>query len=438
MRLFRACLLGGVVGAVACSAGGGGGGIGAGAAGADSGTAAQQGGSGGDSSVGDVLLMPEADPDQSMNPETSCATSISEAKMAPAALLVVLDKSSSMAQANKWAFAGQAIVQAIDHEAFDTMHLGLYAAPTGTKAGPSCIMNLPVPCVAPSFPQIKLAQAGTAKTSDPSGVRSEILWFLSNVSPSGGQGDASPMYEALQNSLSALQMWPETGKRLLLLVTDGTLSCNQFSNRPGFADCNKCDHDWEHPDNLVQLLGSANSDPEKPVESFVVGVPGSDTYDASGCNYPPYHMRLALSAMAYAGSPSNVDPACTGKAFTPSGGDPDVSCHFDMTQGNFNAQSLADVISQIRGKTLGCVYDLPEPEAGTVNKDLVNVQYSTGGGDMTELYRRKDGSDPCTAEGCWDYDDNGKVVLLGKACDEVKAAGDAKVQIVVGCQTNLK
>ena len=63
-------------------------------------------------------------------------------------------------------------------------------------------------------------------------------------------------------------------------------------------------------------------DPAAPVQTFVIGVPGADTYDSSGCNAPPYHMRLALSAFAKgfqalgeqayldAGRPAKATAAC--------------------------------------------------------------------------------------------------------------------------------
>jgi hypothetical protein len=440
MRLARACLFGGIVAAAACSASGENSKPLPGVGGSAGFAGSQTGGSGGDASVTDGTLIPDTSSDQSVNPESGCASSAYEAKQAPAALLIVLDKSSSMANGNKWAYAGQAIVKAIDQPAYDTMWLGLYAAPTGNVQGPSCIYGIQVPCQAPAFPQIPLKLAGDGPITDQNTARGAIYWFVTNVVPSGGQGDASPMYAALQFSISALKDWKETGKRILLLVTDGTLSCNQLSSpaRPGFADCNGCDHDWEDPNNLVQMLDAAQKDPDKPIDSFVVGVPGSDTYDAKGCNYPPYHMRLALSAMAAAGSPANVDPNCDGKTFTKDGADPAVSCHFDMTQGNFDADTLAGIINQIRGKTLGCTYELPKPESGTVDYFMVNVQYSIGGGGMTALLQRKDQTDACTTDGCWDYDPDHKVLLLGKACDDVKAAADAKVEIVVGCKTNVK
>src|SRR5437762_3411690 len=68
-----------------------------------------------------------------------CGSATYAAKQAPAAMLVLLDKSSSMADQNKWTFAAQATVQAIDQPIFDTMYLGLMAAPSGTRMGPQCI-----------------------------------------------------------------------------------------------------------------------------------------------------------------------------------------------------------------------------------------------------------------------------------------------------------
>jgi hypothetical protein len=108
-----------------------------------------------------------------------------------------------------------------------------------------------------------------------------------------------------------------------------------------------------------------------------------------------------------------------------------------MTQ-QYSAQMLGAAINQIRGKVLGCVFDLPVPDGGTIDKSLVNVVYSIAGGADAPLYRRKDATNTCDADGCWDYTSDGKVELFGKACTDVKTAQDAKVQIVVGCATLIK
>ena len=112
-----------------------------------------------------------------------CASATYDAVQVPAAMLVVLDRSSSMAMNSKWTFAAQAIVQALDADSFDGMHVGLYAAPSGSQAGPSCLLGLPVSCQAPPFPQVDLALAGADKSSAASGVRRRIKDWLTANSP---------------------------------------------------------------------------------------------------------------------------------------------------------------------------------------------------------------------------------------------------------------
>ena len=108
-----------------------------------------------------------------------------------------------------------------------------------------------------------------------------------------------------------------------------------------------------------------------------------------------------------------------------------------MTTGSFDAKSLATNIAKVRGAALGCIYELPKPATGTVDKGKVNVRIdaTTGGSD---LKRRSDTKDECATDGCWDYTTDGKIELLGKACTDAKALTDGKVTIVVGCATLLK
>ena len=222
-------------------------------------------------------------------------------------------------------------------------------------------------------------------------------------------------------------------------MTDGGISCASLSNRKGsYVDGNNC-NDWENPNAIMGLLKAANTDPTTPIETFIVGVPGSDTNDPSGMSFPPYNMRAALSDMAFAGSPSFVPAACTHvDPFVQNQANPTTSCHFDMTQNNYSSQAVADAISNIRGKVLGCVFELPTPDGGTVDPSQVNVDYSVNGGAVNGLYRRKDSSNTCVTDGCWDYNADGKVQLIGKACDDLKANGNSKVDITVGCQTIVK
>jgi hypothetical protein len=382
-------------------------------------------------------------PDGLPSPDTACGHYSVEAKQAAAAMMIVLDRSSSMSTNNKWIAAQQAIVQAIDSPAFDNLHLGLLAYPAFSVTAPACLLWVSqVSCGVSALPQVALQDTGTDKTSAASGPRKEIHAWLANHGPDTTATDASPGYDALARGLQALQSQALDGKRLLLLITDGGFSCTSVSSptRPGYSD-GMCP-DWEYPDTVIQLLKTAYTDSQKPVSTFIVGVPGSDSTGAQQGPYAtaPYHMRLALSAYAHVGSPTTVDPTCDGKVFTQTGGDPTVPCHFDMTVGPFDASALAKVIEEIRGQALGCTYELPkvDDQDKVIDKNKVNVTLTLDGGTPTQLPRRSDPADSCAASACWDYDAAGNVELLGKACADVQNAKSAKVEIIVGCLTVLK
>jgi hypothetical protein len=388
----------------------------------------------------------------------ACAQGTYQAQQAPAAMLVVLQRSGSMSQNNKWVFAAQAVVQALDADVFDTMTLGLMAEPASLVTGPSCIAGTPVACGVPAFPQVDLAPATNYKSMDPTGVRHAIKGWLTANAPDSSAGEGNPMYSAIQAGIGSLQGWPKTGKRILFVVTDGGISCASLSARPAINDGNGCT-DWEDPNGIMSLVAAANADATKPVETFILGVPGADdtTYDPTGVNYPPYHMRAALSSIAQAGSPANVPAGCNStKPFRPKPADcvytaglpgtnacspvdpnPATSCHFDMSQG-YTAQKVADAISLVRGKVLGCIFDLPQPDGGTIDPNLVNVDYSINAGPTNALYKRKDQTNQCTTDGCWDYTVDGKVQLIGKACTDVSSSPVSKVDITVGCDTIVK
>ncbi|MBS2011637.1 MAG: hypothetical protein JST00_01890 [Deltaproteobacteria bacterium] len=367
----------------------------------------------------------------------SCASATFQAKALPAAMMFVLDKSGTMAQAGKFAAAQTAIAQAIDLDAFDSMFVGLLGYPTASMTGPACLFGLPVLCGVSGLPQVPLALAGKDKTSAATGVRHAIYQWLVTNAPQPGNGDANPTYAALESGINALRAWPGTGKRILFYITDGGASCASLSSRPGYADGNGC-NDWEHPDTIVSLVKAAHDDATRPIETVVVGVPGASSH-GEDANVPPYSVRLALSAYAAAGSPATIPAACTGRTYTQSNVDPAVACHFDMTTGTYSAATLANAIAAIRGQLLGCTFELPAPSAGgaPIDRDAVNVRAGNGT-SMKDLHRRKDASNDCAADGCWDYGPDGKIELVGKACADAKASSDARVEIVVGCKTVVR
>jgi len=372
----------------------------------------------------------------------SCATGMFAAKGLPAAMLFVLDASGTMASGNKYANAQQAIVAAMDETAFDSMDLGLLLYPQVATTPAMCpllsALGVQVNCSVSGLPQVPLALAGTAQSSSSSGVRHDIYAALVASTPTAGPGNGNPSYDALTNAISTLQGFnlPMPSRRMLFYITDGGASCTSQDTpqRPNYTDGNGCP-DWEDPDNIVTLLKTAHADASTPVNSLIVGVQGADTTAAPGDpTNPPYSVRRALSAYALAGSPETVPTGCDG-SYTQSGTDPAVPCHFDLSTTPSFTTALTTAIDQIRSKLLGCTFALPSTDAGTIDPNKVNVDYSVGG--MTvDLKKRASASDTClTGSGCWDYTSGGQVELIGAACTAVESSSSATVDIVVGCTT---
>ena len=430
-------------GAPGAGGAGGAGGVGGGASGGEGGTLLPTGGAGTGGDMG-------------------CAQFTVEGEQAPAAMLMALDMTASMT-GGKWGAAQLATVAAIDKDVFDSMSLGLVTFPTAFSNPPQCIcdsiasqlgiaidystclllVSPGVSCGVSALPQVPLQLAGTDKSNASSGVRKNIYDYLVANTPISSQDDGSPIYEALLAGYNALKFVSNVDERMLVLVTDGGFSCTSLANpaRSAFVDANGC-LDWEHPDSVNQLISDHFNDPTTPINTFIVGVPGSDTNGETvgAFDTPPYSMKLALSTYAVSGSPNTVDAACdSGLSFTQGGSDPAAPCHFDMSNGQtFDANALADTIAEIRGKALGCVYPLPDPPPGeTINPDEVNVEITVDG-STEQIPRRSDPSDECLTSGCWDYDANGDIVIIGKSCDDLNSANQAKVEIVVGCMTVLK
>jgi hypothetical protein len=376
--------------------------------------------------------------------DMSCAKFTAEAKQAPAAMMFALDRSASMSTNGKFQAAQQAIAAVLDAPSFDTMSLGLMAFPSSYVGAPPCLQGLipKVACGFPGLPQIALDLAGTNKANDPTGVRHAVYQWL--VDPKNGPetadpSDASPIYDTLLGGYQALSNYANVDKRVLLLLTDGGFSCTSLSNRPGYSDglCN----DWEYPATVNTLIKKWHDDPSTPTSTFIIGVPGSDSTGGNQGAYAtaPYHMKLALSTYAVSGSPETIDPACdSGLAFAQNAPDPAKPCHFDLTGGQFNKTALESAIAAIRGKALGCTYQLPDPPPGqTIDPSLVNVDVTLMG-KTTTIPKRSNPNDTCAMDGCWDYDAKQQVILIGKTCGDVSSATDGKVDIRVGCSTVIK
>jgi len=390
----------------------------------------------------------------------SCAKFTAQGKQATVAMLFVLARNASMSTSGKWPAAQQAIVAAIDQDAFNSLSLGLVSFPQSYVNPPDCLckaeslsicstcadctaqqITIPqVSCGIGGLPEVAINVAGTMKSNDSSGVRHEVYQFLTSHQPDNDANNGAPIYDAMVAGYDALKL-QNTDKRVLILISDGGFSCTSLSspNRPGYFDgaCN----DWEYPDTVNALITQQRTDATKPTNTFIVGLPGSNTNGGMTGSWAnaPYSMRLALSTYAVSGSPTTVDPTCSSTAmFTKPGSDPAKPCHIDLSAGAFDASKLADAINAIRGQALGCIFALPDPPPGqTIDPNQVNVQV-TQSGMTTTVPRRSNPTDMCLNDGCWDYTTDGKVELIGKACSDNTTGVTTKVDIEVGCMTIIK
>lgn len=110
----------------------------------------------------------------------------------------------------------------------------------------------------------------------------------------------------------------------------------------------------------------------------------------------------------------------------------------DDSQQNTQSQ-FAKALQDIRGKALSCEFDIPQPEAGTLDYAKVNVVHRDKDGAQT-VYGKVASEQACGADGGWYYDDDkqpSKVLLCQSTCDAVQADSQGEIEVIFGCETHL-
>jgi hypothetical protein len=367
----------------------------------------------------------------------SCIDFVVPAPRSSGALMLALDASASMTTNQKWQTLQTSVVTALDADLFDATVLGVNAYPSGYVTGPACVFGFQVACGASGI-SVAPSASGLSKSSAASGVRHDIYEYLVERAPlSNDNDDGSPAYPALAASINALkQASAET--RALVWITDGSPNCASVSDptRPGYSDSNDCP-DWEEPNTLTALIHDANLDAAAPIQTFVIGIPGSNSTTATNGTFPtaPYSMLLALSTLAVAGAPDFVDQSCDKTSvFTQSGVAPAKPCHLDLSGNSFSPSTLAAAIDSVGARALGCVFDLPQPPQGqTLDTERVNPVTHLGS-TATRIPKRTTPTDACTdGVGCWDYRGTSQIVLWGAACPAPDMVSQLTLDLEVGC-----
>lgn len=375
---------------------------------------------GGDGGNGEPALCPE------LEGKTGCTTQSFESEQLPASILFVVDRSSSMncnpppvqstASCNmeavpansqmpsKWDITTDALKQVFDQLGGQDVQAGL----TFFSNNDMCGVN--------SQPRVDLNPMTNAQVQS-------LETVLDSTQPNGGTpviGATILGYQHLHEEAGAGIDCPgdacpcsnppcgAPGNRFLVLLTDGEESCVDEGNR------------MQEIDRLLDMEAPKAVDAN--VRTFVIGAPGSGP------------ARGFLSALAAKGGTGSQ--GCTHQRHSDQG-----DCHFDMTQTQDFASDLTAALNQIRGSAVGCEFPTPET-LDEENTDQVNVQYTPGGsGSPMCIPRAPD--QPCDggANG-WKFArtpdgeiDRSKIELCGQACEQVQGDSDARVDILVGCES---
>ncbi|CAN5755578.1 hypothetical protein BH09MYX1_BH09MYX1_37770 [soil metagenome] len=316
--------------------------------------------------------------------DAACATNVEPTTRAPGGVVLVVDQSFSMSQdpdGNTAKLPGDA--------KWDVAQPALIDLVKGLPAGLDLGLELfpsAIGCSVASSPQVGLG--------DINGTRSSVISTLSGAGPVGD----TPTTPALNTAYKALGGASGLGAKVVVFLSDGEPNCGSTESSVQIA-----------VGDALKKFG---------IKTYVIGVPGS-----------PY---TAFSKLAVAGG-TRRDPKCL-EVCDASWSDIDKCCHYVTSASDFKkslTQALGEIAAQLK---TNCVYKVPHPKTG-FDPGLINVVVSVDG--KTEIIIGQS-ADP-NADG-WSYTDGtyDYVILHGKLCTDVLAWQSSRVEVVVGCPTQVK
>ena len=204
-------------------------------------------------------------------------------------------------------------------------------------------------------------------------------------------GFSTPVYPALGGAILGAKAYAQNNAghvAAVLLVTDGK------PEGPA-ATCSSV-----NPEDPMVIANLAATGVSFGIKTFVVGLPGIDQAIAN---------KIAVSG--------GTDAA--------------------ILVGSFNVQTeFQTALAKVRGEALPCEYEIPSKvEGGQINPGDVNVLIAPKGGSGVILPQDA----KCNDKG-WRYDDPQKptkIVFCPSSCQALKIDFGAKVQILLGCKTEV-
>jgi len=318
-----------------------------------------------------------------IDPDAACATASEEATLVPVNMIIMFDRSGSMDQNNKWPNATAALTAFFEDPGTAGLRIALRFFPHDTPT--SGCNNDDCSIAACGDPLVALG-AVTADSAPADGQEQALVSAVEGQSTGSGQG--TPMYAALGGAEQWATAYADahpTEKEVVILVTDG--------------EPNGCNEDI---DDIAQLASDALADHN--VSTYAVGLEGS--------------AEAQMNHIAEAGG--------TGQGIF-------------IGSGNAQAELLA-ALKAIQGSQVSCVFAMPEGDpSAPVDPNKVNVNYTSGSSDPETIGQVSSAAE--CQNGGWYYDDPidpSTITLCPPTCATVQADPEAKMEILLGCATQVQ
>jgi hypothetical protein len=308
-----------------------------------------------------------------------CAQDTQKAKLVDVNMYILVDKSGSMDNDNKWTNTEQAFTSFFQSPDAAPLNVALRFWPDEgcedldpndmNNNDPTCDI---VPC---SVPQVAVGPLLNAAHQQ----------ALIDLFASKNPGGATPMSAALEGGI----LWARQQKdanpdeaAIVVLVTDG--------------EPNGC---LENPDSIEQIVTDGFQNEGVPI--YAVGLEGSGV--------------TLMNQIATAGGTNDA---------------------FFIGSMNGEAELLAAMLD-IAQQSIQCSIPIPEPAGNEIlDPELVRIEYLTGSGE-TILVPQVDDVSECGAEGGWYYDDNANpssITFCSATCGTVQLDVEATVDVALGCE----
>jgi Mg-chelatase subunit ChlD len=326
----------------------------------------------------------------SVDPDASCANDIQQGGIVQVNMLVMFDRSGSMddeidTNLTRWQAASAALTAFFQDSASAGMDVALRFFPHDSPAAgcndDDCDENACAQELVPIGPL-------TADPAPTDAQEQALVDAVNASAPGGGQGGGTPTYAALSGAeqwAMAHQAANPNERTVVVFVTDGQPNgCNEDTNA------------------IAGLADAART--SSGVLTYAIGI-------SAGVD------DGIMDPIAQAGG--------TNQAI--------------MIEDGSAQSSLLTALQNIRGQVLSCNFVMPSQRdpSQPINPNLVNVNYTPGGGGPAGIVGGVNSAADCTSAGGWYYDNPAaptQIILCPATCSTVQSDPSPQIQIVIGCQ----